>query len=146
MASWAKRGLDLSLTGFDEFELGELFAERTQGRTDRPIPAVRGDMTEPLESTQSDSAIKMELRFADTSPFARVLAEVGYSLIGGAGSALLADFGSSSYSVPVANRYMRSPKLLFLAGHGPLMAPALGPRMIQAVLWAADLFASYPPK
>jgi hypothetical protein len=25
---------DLSLTGFDEFELGELFAERTQGRTD----------------------------------------------------------------------------------------------------------------
>src|SRR3977135_2060480 len=27
-------GLDLSLTGFDEFELGELFAERTQGRTD----------------------------------------------------------------------------------------------------------------
>ena len=34
-------GFDLSLTGFDEFELGELFAERTQGRTDsqsgRPI-------------------------------------------------------------------------------------------------------------
>ena len=27
-------GFDLSLTGFDEFELGELFAERTQGRTD----------------------------------------------------------------------------------------------------------------
>src|SRR6202011_2732582 len=27
-------GFVLSLTGFDEFELGELFAERTQGRTD----------------------------------------------------------------------------------------------------------------
>src|SRR4051794_35638634 len=27
-------GFDLSLTGFDEFELGEIFAERTQGRTD----------------------------------------------------------------------------------------------------------------
>src|SRR5947209_16656399 len=27
-------GFDLSLTGFDDFELGELFAERTQGRTD----------------------------------------------------------------------------------------------------------------
>src|ERR1700751_3169665 len=27
-------GFDLNLTGFDEFELGELFAERTQGRTD----------------------------------------------------------------------------------------------------------------
>src|SRR5271169_350001 len=27
-------GFDLSLTGFDEFELGELFAERTQGRSD----------------------------------------------------------------------------------------------------------------
>jgi hypothetical protein len=27
-------GFDISLTGFDEFELGELFAERTQGRTD----------------------------------------------------------------------------------------------------------------
>jgi hypothetical protein len=27
-------GFDLSLTGFDEFELGELSAERTQGRTD----------------------------------------------------------------------------------------------------------------
>jgi hypothetical protein len=27
-------GFDLSLTGFDEFELGELFAKRTQGRTD----------------------------------------------------------------------------------------------------------------
>src|ERR1700738_5155879 len=27
-------GIDLSLTGFDEFELGELFAERTQGRPD----------------------------------------------------------------------------------------------------------------
>jgi ParB-like chromosome segregation protein Spo0J len=27
-------GFDLSLTGFDEFELGELFVERTQGRTD----------------------------------------------------------------------------------------------------------------
>src|SRR5260370_19279834 len=27
-------GFDLSLTGFDEFELGELFAETTQGRTD----------------------------------------------------------------------------------------------------------------
>ena len=27
-------GFDLSLTGFDEFELGELFSERTQGRTD----------------------------------------------------------------------------------------------------------------
>ena len=27
-------GFDLSLTGFDEFELGELLAERTQGRTD----------------------------------------------------------------------------------------------------------------
>src|SRR5437660_9588869 len=27
-------GFDLSLTGFDEFELGELFAGRTQGRTD----------------------------------------------------------------------------------------------------------------
>ena len=27
-------GFDLSLTGFDGFELGELFAERTQGRTD----------------------------------------------------------------------------------------------------------------
>src|ERR1700739_183145 len=27
-------GFDLSLAGFDEFELGELFAERTQGRTD----------------------------------------------------------------------------------------------------------------
>ena len=27
-------GFDLSLTGFDEFELGELFAERTQGRID----------------------------------------------------------------------------------------------------------------
>src|SRR5580693_3661659 len=27
-------GFDLSLTGFDEFELGELFAERIQGRTD----------------------------------------------------------------------------------------------------------------
>ena len=27
-------GFDLSLTGFDEFELGELFPERTQGRTD----------------------------------------------------------------------------------------------------------------
>src|ERR1700730_12152052 len=26
-------GFDLSLTGFDEFELGELFAERTPGRT-----------------------------------------------------------------------------------------------------------------
>src|SRR5438874_8644739 len=34
LASWAKRGFDLGLTGFDEFELGELFAERTQGRTD----------------------------------------------------------------------------------------------------------------
>ena len=31
-------GFDLSLTGFDEFELGELFAERTQGRTDPWIP------------------------------------------------------------------------------------------------------------
>src|SRR5258706_10234126 len=30
-------GFDLSLTGFDEFELGELFAERTQGRTDPEI-------------------------------------------------------------------------------------------------------------
>jgi putative membrane protein len=28
-------GFDLSLTGFDEFELDELFAERTQGRTAR---------------------------------------------------------------------------------------------------------------
>ena len=27
-------GFDLSLTGFGEFELGELFAETTQGRTD----------------------------------------------------------------------------------------------------------------
>ena len=27
-------GFDLSLAGFDEFELCELFAERTQGRTD----------------------------------------------------------------------------------------------------------------
>ena len=27
-------GFALSLTGFDEFELGELFAERAQGRTD----------------------------------------------------------------------------------------------------------------
>jgi hypothetical protein len=27
-------GFDISLTGFDEFELGELFAESTQGRTD----------------------------------------------------------------------------------------------------------------
>src|SRR5881392_401435 len=27
-------GFDLNLTGFDEFELGELFPERTQGRTD----------------------------------------------------------------------------------------------------------------
>ena len=27
-------GFDLSLTGFDEFELGELFPERTEGRTD----------------------------------------------------------------------------------------------------------------
>ena len=27
-------GFNLNLTGFDEFELGELFAERTQGRTD----------------------------------------------------------------------------------------------------------------
>src|SRR6202030_767698 len=27
-------GFDLSLTGFDEFELGELSAERPQGRTD----------------------------------------------------------------------------------------------------------------
>jgi hypothetical protein len=27
-------GFDLNLTGFDEFELGELFAERTQRRTD----------------------------------------------------------------------------------------------------------------
>src|SRR5438874_7767114 len=34
LASWAKRGFDLGLTGFDEFELGELFAERAQGRTD----------------------------------------------------------------------------------------------------------------
>src|SRR5947209_1391259 len=29
-----RSGFDLSLTGFDEFELGELFAERTQCRTD----------------------------------------------------------------------------------------------------------------
>jgi len=27
-------GFDLRVTGFDEFELSELFAERTQGRTD----------------------------------------------------------------------------------------------------------------
>jgi hypothetical protein len=27
-------GFDLNLTGFDEFELGELFPERTQGRID----------------------------------------------------------------------------------------------------------------
>lgn len=45
-------GFDLSLTGFDEFELGELFPERTQGRTDpdnAPEPpahpvAERGDL------------------------------------------------------------------------------------------------------
>jgi hypothetical protein len=30
--------------------------------------------------------------------------------------------------------------------HGPLMAPACGPTMIQAVLCAATLFASYPAK
>ena len=30
-------GFDLSLTGFDEFELGELFAVRTQGRTDPDV-------------------------------------------------------------------------------------------------------------
>jgi hypothetical protein len=40
-------GFDLSLIGFDEFELGELFAERTQGRTDpddapEPPAASRG--------------------------------------------------------------------------------------------------------
>ena len=37
-------GFDLSLIGFDEFELGELFAERTQGRTDpddAPEPPAR---------------------------------------------------------------------------------------------------------
>jgi hypothetical protein len=34
LASWAKRGLTSASPAFDEFELGELFAERTQGRTD----------------------------------------------------------------------------------------------------------------
>ena len=38
----AEAGFDLSLTGLDEFDLGELFAERTQDRTDpdhAPEPA-----------------------------------------------------------------------------------------------------------
>jgi hypothetical protein len=38
-------GFDLSLTGFDEFELGELFAERTQGRTDPDDAHVRSRHT-----------------------------------------------------------------------------------------------------
>src|SRR6201981_869592 len=37
-------GFDLSLTGFDEFELGELFAERTQGRTPAHPVAEPGDL------------------------------------------------------------------------------------------------------
>jgi hypothetical protein len=64
-------GFDLRLTGFDEFELGELFAERTQGRTDpddAPEPPPQSKRWRPSTHKSPGSATGCAAAQAATRP------------------------------------------------------------------------------